>query len=101
MLLSNILLNIAGSANPVTYNEKRDLPSVLHLGHVRMVRSIAPLKRMCTLTLRPKALMRHDQRQLTLNQSGHGGYEEVSVFAKQVHGLQEKSNNSPFLSLFN
>ena len=89
MSRSNILLNIAGSTNPVSYKEKRKTFCVFRLSYVGMVRSIAPSKRVCTISSRPKALVRHNQRQLIVNQSDHGGCEDVSVFVKNFRSFNK------------
>ena len=80
MLRCNIFLNIAGLTNPF----KKTLPSVFHLSHVRMARSIAPSKRKCAMSLGPKALVRQNQRQLMVNQSDHGGCEDVQYLQKKL-----------------
>ena len=85
MLRFNTFLNIAGSTNPV----KKTLPSVFHLSHVRMVRSNAPSRRKCAMSLKPKALVRQHQRQHMVNQSDRGGCEDVSVFTKKVRGFNK------------
>ena len=50
-----------------------------------MVRSIAPsTERKCAMSLRPKALVRQNQRQLMVNQSDHGGCEDVQYLQKKL-----------------
>ena len=86
MLRCNIFLNIAGLTNPV----KKTLPSVFHLSHVRMVRSIAPSKRKCAMSLRPKALVRQNHRQLMVNQS-----DVIMVVVRMFQYIQKKFEASP------